>query len=136
VAAASGGSLVPGSADGRLVGGTLSLLASGVGTGYSDPADGAVVFLEDVGEQPYRVDRLLTQLLDSGWFDGVRGIALGSWPGCGDVLPVLRERLGGLGVPVLAGLPVGHGPVQLSLPLGAGCLLDADAGTLAVTLTV
>lgn len=122
----------PGVAEGRLVGGNLSLLVAAVGTPHCDPACGAVALLEDVAEQPYRVDRLVTQLMQSGWFDGVRGIVLGTWEGCGDVLPVLSERLGRLGVPVLGGLPVGHGPVQRSVPLGASVRLDAGAGTLSV----
>jgi muramoyltetrapeptide carboxypeptidase len=124
------GCLRPGTAAGRLVGGNLTLVAALVGTPHLDGAHDAVVFLEDVSEQPYRVDRMLTQLLEAGWFRGVRGVALGTWEGCGDVLPVLSERLAPLGVPVLGGLPVGHGPVQLSLPLGAEVALDATRGTL------
>lgn len=128
------GTLAPGRASGPLVGGNLSLLAASIGTPESVPAAGAIVVLEDVTESAYRVDRLLTQLLRTGWFDGVRGVALGSWLDCGDdAVAVVGERLAGLGVPVLAGLPFGHGRPQLSLPLGADAELDADAGTLVVT---
>ncbi len=88
-------------------GGNLSLLASLCGTRYQPSFAGRIVLLEDIGEEPYRVDRMLTQLLQAGAFDGVRGIALGSWVDCGDPYPVLRDRLLPLGVPVLAGLPVG-----------------------------
>ncbi|HEX6447119.1 MAG TPA: LD-carboxypeptidase [Streptosporangiales bacterium] len=120
--------LAPGVADGPLVGGNLSLLAAALGTPYAGPtAAGAIVLLEDVCEAPYRVDRMLTQLLDAGWFDGVAGIALGSWLDCGRPGGVLADRLGPLGVPVLAGLDVGHDVPQRTVPLGARAHLDADA---------
>jgi muramoyltetrapeptide carboxypeptidase len=126
--------LLRGTATGRLVGGNLSLVAAMVGTPWiGPPAEGRIVFLEDVGEAPYRVDRLLTQLLQAGWLDGVAGIALGSWDGCGDdVEETLAERLTPLGVPVLAGLPVGHGRPQLTIPLGAEVTLDATGCRLVV----
>jgi len=121
-----------GRASGVLTGGNLALLTSLLGTPYSpEPAAGRLAFLEDVDEAPYRVDRMLTQLLQAGWFDDVAGIALGTWTGCGDVTgdlgAVFADRLTPLGVPILAGLPVGHGPRQLTVRLGAGAVLDADA---------
>ena len=115
---------------GRLVGGTLSLVAAAIGTPDSTPARSAVAFLEDVGEQPYRIDRLLTQLLRSGWFDAVRGVALGSFHDCGDVAAVVEDRLGPLGIPVVAGFPVGHGHRQLTLPLGLDVELVPRRGEL------
>jgi len=75
----------------------------------------------------------LTQLLRAGWFAGVRGVVLGSFAGCGPdeaVRALMTERLGPLDVPILWGLPAGHGRPQLTLPLGARVRLDADAGTL------
>lgn len=122
----------PGYADGVLVGGNLALVASGIGTSESVTARDAIAFLEDVGEPPYRVDRMLTQLLRSGWFDGVRGVALGTFYECGDVMNVVRDRLSALGVPVVGGFLVGHGPVQHSLPLGLRVRLDADNSRLVV----
>jgi muramoyltetrapeptide carboxypeptidase len=121
-----------GRAEGPVVGGNLSLLAASVGTPWTPPpASGCIVLLEDVGEAPYRVDRLLTQLLQAGWLDGAVGFVLGSWDGCGDdVEETLVERLGPLGRPILAGVAVGHGRPQLTLPLGAPAVLDADAGEL------
>lgn len=120
-----------GRAAGVTVGGTLSLLAGSVGTPESRPARGGIVVLEDVTEEPYRIDGLLTQLLRAGWFDGVRGVALGSWVGCGDdAVETVTARLQHLGVPVLADLPFGHGVPQLTVPLGVEAVLDADAGTL------
>ncbi|WP_308164528.1 S66 peptidase family protein [Nonomuraea sediminis] len=123
--------LVPGRAQGVLAGGNLSLLASMCGTPYHPSFDGKIAFLEDVGEDPYRIDRMLTQLLHAGAFRGVRGIALGSWVDCGDPYPVLLDRLGPLGVPILAGLPVGHGSPQLSVWLGTLGVIDTESCSLA-----
>ncbi|MFI6818086.1 LD-carboxypeptidase [Nonomuraea sp. NPDC050328] len=123
--------LVPGRAEGVLAGGNLSLLASLCGTRYQPAFADRLVFLEDVGEEPYRIDRMLTQLLQAGAFDGARGFVLGSWVGCGDPMPVLRDRLVPLGVPILAGLPVGHGSPQLSIWLGALGAIDTESCSLA-----
>jgi muramoyltetrapeptide carboxypeptidase len=123
--------LAPGRAEGVLAGGNLSLLASMCGTRYQPSFDGRLAFLEDIGEEPYRIDRMLTQLLQAGAFDGVRGIALGSWLDCGDPYPVLQDRLGRLGVPVVAGLPVGHGSPQMSIWLGAFGAIDTESCSLA-----
>ncbi|MFC5187490.1 S66 peptidase family protein [Actinomadura harenae] len=120
-----------GRAEGPLTGGTLSLLTALLGTPHAPPpAAGKIVFLEDVTEEPYRIDRMLTQLLQSGWLDGAAGIALGSFHDCGDPAEAeaaLAGRLAPLGVPVLAGLPAGHGPRQLTLELGAPAVLDTGA---------
>jgi muramoyltetrapeptide carboxypeptidase len=125
--------LVPGVAEGVLVGGNLSLLAAEVGTPLSRRARGSLVLLEDCDEEPYRIDRSLTHLLRSGWFEDVRGVLLGSWLSCGapeQVQRVLTDRLTGLGVPILWGLPIGHGASNHAVPLGVRARLDADAGTL------
>jgi muramoyltetrapeptide carboxypeptidase len=127
--------LSPGSAGGVTAGGNLSLLAATVGSGSSHPAGGAIVLLEDVTEEPYRIDRLLTQLLRSGWFDQVAGVALGTWTECGDpaaVEDVLRDRLCPLGVPVLGGFLFGHGSRQASIPLGVDAMLDTEAAALRI----
>ncbi|GAA0919895.1 LD-carboxypeptidase [Nonomuraea longicatena] len=123
--------LSPGRVKAPVVGGNLSILASMCGTRWPPAFAGKIVFLEDIGEAPYRIDRMLTQLLHSGAFDGVLGVALGSWEGCGDPLPVLQDRLLPLGVPVLAGLAVGHGSPQLSLWLGALGAIDTESCSLA-----
>jgi muramoyltetrapeptide carboxypeptidase len=122
---------VGGRASGVTVGGTLALLANTVGTAESRPADGAVAVLEDVAEPAYRLDSMLTQLLRTGWFDGVAGVVLGSWVDCGDGAgETVVERLEVLGVPLMSGLPFGHGVPQLTVPLGVEAELDAGAGTL------
>ena len=116
--------LVGGAGRGRLVGGTLTLLAAAAGTPWAGSTAGAIVLLEDVDEAPYRLDRMVTQLLQTGWFAGVQGVALGSWERCGPrAEEVGLARLCELGVPVVAGLPVGHGPSQRSVVLGAQAAL-------------
>ncbi|MFF8837114.1 LD-carboxypeptidase [Streptomyces sp. NPDC015130] len=126
--------LVPGRARGVTLGGCVSLLAADLATPYGRPsARGGLLLLEDVGEEPYRLDRILTQLLRSGWLDGVAGVALGSWEECGpyeDVRAVLLDRLGGLGVPVVEELGFGHSATALTVPLGVPAVLDAEEGTL------
>ncbi|KUO05955.1 S66 peptidase family protein [Streptomyces caeruleatus] len=129
-----GTAMVPGRARGVTLGGCLSMIASDLGTPHARTgARGGLVLLEDIGEQPYRIDRMLTQLLRTGWLDGVAGIALGSWAGCGHydtVRPVLLDRLGGLGVPVVEEFGFGHCDDALTTPFGVGAELDADAGEL------
>ncbi|GAB7105596.1 LD-carboxypeptidase [Streptomyces phaeofaciens JCM 4814] len=130
----SGTALAPGRARGVTLGGCLALLATGYGTPHTRAgARGGLLLLEDVAEPPYAVDRALTQLLRTGWLDGVTGIGLGSWDRCGsyeELRPVLADRLGGLGVPVVEELGFGHCEGAVTVPLGVGAVLDADAGTL------
>jgi muramoyltetrapeptide carboxypeptidase len=127
--------LVPGTARGVTVGGTLSLLVSSLGTGTSRPARGGILLLEDVGEGPARVDRMLTQLRRSGYLDGVAGIVTGSFAGCEPpelIQDILAERLGPLAVPMLAWADVGHGGPFQTFPLGIDAELDADRATLSL----
>ncbi|WP_459804671.1 S66 peptidase family protein [Herbidospora sp. RD11066] len=122
--------LVPGSAIGPVTGGNLTLLAALCGTPHQMEAQGRIVLLEDIREEPYRIDRMLTQLLQAGCLDGAVGFALGSWIECGEALPVLVERLGPLGVPIIAGLPIGHGTPQFSVWLGADGVIDTESCSL------
>lgn len=127
--------LAGGKAEGVTMGGCLSLLADIAGTAACrTDASGAILLLEDVGEECYRLDRLLTRLRRIGWLEGVAGIALGSWHDCppdaATIRAMLHDRLGDLGVPVLGGFAFGHGPQNLTLPLGVPAVLDADAGRL------
>jgi muramoyltetrapeptide carboxypeptidase len=128
------GALVPGRAHGVTAGGCASVLAAERGTPGARPSfAGTILLLEDVNEHPYELDRIVTQLIRSGALDGVHGVALGSWEGCGAperVRGVMLERLGPLGVPVLWELGFGHSPSTLTVPLGVPAVLDADAGTL------
>lgn len=125
--------LVPGRAEGVLVGGNLALLAAETGSPNVWRAAGSIAVLEDVGEAVYRIDRQLTQLLRSGWFDGVRGIVLGQLTersSYDEVVSLVQDRLVPLGVPMLMDAPVGHTSRNLAFPLGVPAVLDADAGTL------
>lgn len=125
--------LVPGRAEGVLVGGNLALLAAEVGTRNSLRAADSIAVLEEIGEEVYRLDRLLTQLLRTGWFDDVRGVVLGEFTDCASpeaVQDLVLDRLGPLGVPLLWGAPVGHEPRNLAFAFGVPAVLDADAGTL------
>ncbi|GAA1997936.1 LD-carboxypeptidase [Catenulispora subtropica] len=126
--------LVPGVAEGRTLGGTASLLAASLGTDTSCPVRDAILFLEDVDELPYRLDRIFTQIRRSAsYLDGVRGIILGTFTECGDAAEVdrlLADRFGDLGVPVLAGVAIGHNCEMQTYPVGVRARLDTGAGTL------
>lgn len=132
--------VVGGRARGALVGGNLALVCAGIGTPNQLDTRGAVLVLEDVDEAPYRLDRMLTQLRRVGMLADVAGVVLGGFVGCdpapdvpsATVAEVVADRLGDLGVPVLADLPIGHVTANLAVPHGADVELDADAGTLAV----
>jgi muramoyltetrapeptide carboxypeptidase len=126
-----------GRATGRLAGGNLALLAALCGTSYAPDFRGCIVIMEDIYEPVYRIDRMLTQLRMAGAFDGCTALAFGQFteiPGDPAIdLPlddVLRETADLLGVPALAGLPIGHVDDQWTVPLGAVAGIDADAGTL------
>ena len=119
--------------EGEVVGGNLCVLTSLAGTEWALKAKDKILLLEDVGEAPYRVDRMITQLMGSGTFDGVRGVALGTFYGCeapGDagwsLGDILRERLSPLNIPVVAGMPVGHGPNNFPWHVGAHAKLQSN----------
>ena len=132
----------PGKADGPLIGGNLSLITATMGTPYEIETRGRILFVEDVGEEPYRVDRMLTHMHLAGKLDNAAGVIFGECDGCApnDYKPSfaspysfgesLDNILGKLKVPVLSGLTIGHTADQLTLPLGVMATLDADAGTL------
>ncbi|MBT3166026.1 LD-carboxypeptidase [Streptomyces sp. Vc74B-19] len=130
----NGTAMVPGRARGVTLGGCLSLIVGGIGTPHTRAsARGGLLCLEDVGEETYRLDRYLTQLLRAGYLDGVTGVLLGSWAECDPydhVRALLADRLGGLGVPVAEQFGFGHCDDALTLPFGVAAELDADAGTL------
>ena len=126
--------IVPGEVAAPVTGGNLSLLAALCGTPYELAARGRIVLLEDVSEAPYRIDRMLVQLLQAGCLEGAAGFVLGSWVDCGDPYPVLEELLAPLGAPVIAGLPVGHGQPQSSVLLGALGAIDTKSCSLAYSI--
>jgi muramoyltetrapeptide carboxypeptidase len=120
-----------------LVGGNLSLVSAMAGTPFAlKDVRGKILFLEDVGEKPYRIDRMLTQLKQSIDLRQLAGIALGIFSDCEGpegsptVMSVCRERLGNLGVPIVYGLSFGHIRDQFTLPLGVRAELDATNSTI------
>jgi len=134
--------MVPGKASGVVLGGNLTLVASSIGTRDELDLEGAIFFFEEVGEENYRIDRMLTQLMRSGGLRKVAGVVVGQVTdskhdaGEWDAVGVLKDRLGALGVPVLGGLKLGHGTGQLTIPLGVRATMDAEAGTLVVDSAV
>jgi muramoyltetrapeptide carboxypeptidase len=118
-----------GKAKGILLGGNLSTLCSLLDTPFLPPFEGVVLFLEEKGESPYRLDRMLTHLLLSDRLDQLSALVMGEIEDCGEkeiINSLLEERLGGLNIPVVTGLPVGHGAENISLPLGIPALLDTE----------
>jgi muramoyltetrapeptide carboxypeptidase len=121
-----GSCLRPGQGEGPLYGGNLCVLASLCGTDEALLPGPKVLFLEDINEAPYRVDRLLTQLGQSGAFEGLLGVALGRFTGCGDLGPVWAEWVERWRVPVVADLPFGHCEDNFPLPLGQRVQIDQN----------
>ncbi|GAB1456165.1 LD-carboxypeptidase [Spirochaetota bacterium] len=132
--------LVRGKARGPLIGGNLSLVAGLVGTPYAFVPDGAILFLEDIAEEPYRIDRMLTQLRLAGVFERCAGIVLGHWTRCDAKEPgrslsleqVFSDIIAPAGKPTMTGFSAGHSTPTHSLPFGVEAVLDADAGTLEI----
>jgi muramoyltetrapeptide carboxypeptidase len=128
---------VPGVAEGMLTGGCLSIIAASIGTPYEINTEGKILFLEDQGEAPYRIDRMLTHLYLAGKLQSLAGIVLGDFPDCEPtqgnytVSDVLEEILSELNVPIIANFPAGHAALNWAIPLGAKARIDANAGTIA-----
>jgi muramoyltetrapeptide carboxypeptidase len=136
-------SLAGGRASGRLVGGCLVDFIYTIGTAWEPDLHGAIFFFEECNTAPIQIDRALLYLEQAGKFEGVRGIVVGELAGCEwyehtsfprskTLENVLEGRLGRLGVPVLYGLPLGHGSSMATLPLGVEATVDADAQTLTI----
>lgn len=130
--------VAPGTVEGPLLGGNLSVLTRLLGTPYLPPLEGAVLLLEDVGERPYRLDRMWTHLRLAGVFQRVVGLALGQFTDCEEpgadyrAEDVLRDLVAETGLPCVAGLPVGHRGPNEPLPLGCRVRLDGTTGRLEV----
>lgn len=128
--------IVGGTARGRLVGGNLTILSTLLGTPYQPDFSGKILFFEDVGESPYRIDRMLTHLWLAGALDAAAGFAIGKFtdakPGrdSRSIEEILFERFEPLGKPTLRGLMIGHIAEQATVPIGVEAELDADAGAL------
>jgi muramoyltetrapeptide carboxypeptidase len=134
-----------GLAEGRLIGGNLSVLCAAIGTPFEPSFKGRILFFEDISEKPYRLDRMLTQLLNAGILQQLAGIAVGVNQDCEDqknstagefrqsAADVVVERLSPLGVPVVMGLPFGHVNLNATIPVNARARLDGDNGDLIIT---
>ena len=134
-----------GVAEGRLIGGNLALICASLGTPFVPSFKGKILFFEDIGEKPYRLDRLLTQLLNAGILAQVAGVAVGVNSQCEDdsanpagkyrqsAADVVKERLSTLRVPVVVGLPFGHVDLNATIPAGVRAKLDGKCGDLLVT---
>jgi len=129
-----------GSAGGRLVGGSLTLVAASIGTPWEVDTRGAILLLEDVAELPYRIDRMLQQLTGSGKLARLAGVGIGDFASCRDerypeigALDVIREVVRPLGVPLVTGLPFGHVRANFPWPVGGRATIDGDVGEIRVT---
>lgn len=127
----------PGTAEGRLAGGCLSAIVATLGTPYAIESQGCLLFLEDVNEKPYRIDRMLTHLRQAGVLDDVAGVIFGEMSGCTasedervSVRDVIAEAFAHAQYPVAFGLPSGHGLGTLTLPLGVRARLAGERLTL------
>lgn len=124
---------VEGLAEGPLLGGNLSVFTRLLGTRYLPDLDGAILLLEDIGERPYRLDRMWTHLRLAGVFERVSGIVLGDFVGCDEpdgsvtASEVLADLASETKLPCASGFPIGHGKIQMSVPLGCRVRLDATS---------
>lgn len=133
---ANGITLAPGKVQGTLLGGNLSLICHLVGTPFMPSLKKSILFVEEKEEPLYRVDRMMTHLRLSGQLKGLVGLIAGTFEDCGDISSingVLRDTLSDLQIPVVSGLPVGHGLENISLPIGVQASLDTEAMILSIT---
>lgn len=126
-----------GKVEADLMGGCLSLLVTTLGTPYEIDTAGKLLFLEDIGEKPYRIERMLTHLKMAGKLDKLAGLVFGDFTGCAgegprDIRQIVAEFLGSAPYPVVMGLAAGHGEENLTVPFGVKMMLDGDAGTLSM----
>jgi len=127
-----------GIAEGELTGGNLSLIAATIGTPWELDARGKIIFIEDIDEAPYRIDRMLNQLRLAGKFEDCAGVAIGAWTRCAPaegkrsltIEEILRDLVLPCGKPVLAGIEAGHCAPTLTLPLGLSYRMNAEAPSL------
>ena len=129
-----------GSAVGRLVGGSLTLVVASIGTPWEVDTRRAILMLEDVGERPYRIDRMLQQLLGAGKLAHLAGVGVGDFSTCRDeryldtgALDVIHEVMRPLGVPLVTGLPFGHVRTNIAWPVGGHATIDGDVGEIRVS---
>lgn len=126
--------VVPGKATGVTYGGCVALLSDGIGTPEARThSRGGILLIEEIEEKDYRLDRMLTQMLRTGWLEGVVGVIMGSWLDSSprkNLRNTVKDRLGPLGVPIVEDFMFGHESPSWTMPLGVNAVLDADACTL------
>lgn len=127
----------PGYAEAEMVGGCLSIVVTTLGTPYEIETAGKILFLEDIGEKPYRLERMLTHLKLAGKFERLAGLVFGTFTNCEgegdrDLRDIIRELFDRAPYPVIAGLEAGHGEENLLLPFGVKMALDGKAGSLSL----
>jgi muramoyltetrapeptide carboxypeptidase len=137
-------SIVKGKAKGKLIGGNLSIMVSLIGTDFDVSYDNSIVFIEEIGEEPYRIDRMLTQLIQAKKFDKATGIMMGIFRKCESkiddpsfsksftLMEVLKDRLSDLNLPVVYGMSFGHIKNKFTIPFGAIATLDTEENTFSV----
>ena len=130
--------ITPGTAQGRLIGGNLTVMTTILGSPYVPSSDGAILFVEDVGEDLYRIDRMFTQLKLAGILDRIRGFVFGTCAECGPgegfasltLEEIFADHIKPLRIPAWFGAMIGHQTPQWTLPVGADVEIDATAGTI------
>ncbi len=122
-----------GSAEGPICGGCLTLLVTASGTPYGFSFSEKILFIEDINEKPYAIDRMLTHLRESGRLKGLRGLLCGRFVNCGteaDLKAIVLDHFGDLDIPILWNAPYGHGEHALTLPLGIPCRMETEPASL------
>jgi muramoyltetrapeptide carboxypeptidase len=121
--------LSPGKASGPVICGNLTTLCHLIGTPFQPKLDGHILILEDTGEKPYRIDRMLTQMKLSGMFSGLSGLGIGSFENCGnadELFEIIARIFTIIQIPILAGFDIGHGADNIAIAFGLEAVLDAD----------
>lgn len=128
ISAEKGVTIAPGVVQGSVMGGNLASICHLIGTPWQPSFDGCILFLEDTNEPAYRIDRMFSQMRMAGCLDNVAGMVFGTFETCGrrEVIYEIAAEQAPAGIPVIAGLAVGHGPLNITLPLGLTATLDAN----------
>ena len=127
--------LVPGIAEGELIGGNLTVLTTSLGTGYQPDTEGCILFMEDIGEPVYKIDRMLTHLKMAGVLDGIKGFVFGDCTDCPmprvdhfTLEEIIKQHIEPLEIPAVMGVSISHGDDNFTIPIGVASRLDAGSG--------